>query len=121
MIFTDIVTSTPARPLWCSLLPVYLLLRTPATIVMHTCASSDSHGLNHLLDYLLYVTPFGSFLRHYCFMSVCYPCVLVWSMYLLNDSPPILASRLPVNMLQYNASPKESIGECFALLLFLLV
>jgi hypothetical protein len=73
LLFTHSVTCSPSltsRSTGCS------LWRTPVTIVMRTCTSSDSPGLHHFVDYLpyIYVNPFGSFSSHHCFCFVCVYC-----------------------------------------------
>uniref|UniRef100_A0A4W5KUZ9 Uncharacterized protein n=1 Tax=Hucho hucho TaxID=62062 RepID=A0A4W5KUZ9_9TELE len=84
-------------------------------------APHDTHldSITSLIACPIYVTPFGSFPRHYCFcfsfMSVCCSCFLFCIMFHLciKYSLTVLASLLSAHSLQNNASPKGSISECF--------
>jgi hypothetical protein len=93
----------PAPPLRHSTSPVVSSLRTPATIVMCTCASWHSPGLLHLPYYLPYIchSPWFFpqallilFLFNVCTLFVFL--VLYYVLFIITFALTVLASRLPV-------------------------
>ena len=109
--FFHVVTKTLSQ----ALMVVRLL------IITHTCHhryephETNLDSITCLITFPIYITPFGSFPRRYCFCSIV-SCLYVthvsWFVslcYLLLKSLSELAFWLPAYTLQNNASPKGSI------------